>query len=841
MKKIITTIVMIVTAILYVSAVPADPTPIVFTQPNGESVTIIHKGDEFSSWYETLDHQVVVFNNGYWVYATVKNAEIVPSGNIAKEPKITTQNVQIPETQSSARREIVKILNERRRVNVAAMRSSLISMPTDTAVGTGVSVNTENAPNRIVSSGSYKLLTILIQFTDVKFKDQANVRQRFENMMNQPNFTPENSSTPSGSVKEFWNAASYGKLNLTSVVVGPYTANNTQAHFGKGENGYNTRTLAYQAIMAADKDLDMRQFDNNGDGTVDGVQIIFAGPGQETQGEDSEDKYIWSHRWEVYSSAICDGKTFRRYCMIPELYTGNTYTNIGVSCHELGHIFGATDFYDTDEVGDEFMGTGDWDLMAGGSWNNSGRKPAHPNPWLKTTFWGWTTQTTLSGENRLYTLYPTETHSGQIYKLPTAGGDYYLLENKQQDYINDNYSSSYKGLVMFHVHKDLKTSANDPNDGHPQMLYVVNPHSTTAIPGSTPNSYGDYFANRSFTNPNNPKPFFTSTTTPNNLGWTGQALSSKKDITMIRQETINGVNVVKFVLNPTIAGDTKFCDDEYFEVNNAPTSAEVSWGERNVDGTQSTNKMFVITRENNRKAKYNRLGYGTPGGGMTYPTGSMHVCATIAMNGQTYALPNKLVNLTPLEDVEFSGPNMLPSPFWLPGQARTYSIDNPIGSGSAVMWILEGSAMHSTKTLYGESVKIIPDKYGSLRIRVVDGNGCSPYNEAYEDWQIRDMQIMIQRNPTSGQATMTAYVVSETGTSGGDRAYATTVSTGREEYMGAYSIELWHSRFGRVRAIDVAENTPTTHFDLAGLAPDQYTVRLIVDGQVRHTAQLLVR
>lgn len=56
----------------------------------------------------------------------------------------------------------------------------------------------------VPKSGNFKVLTILIQFTDVKFKDPQNVRNRFHNMYNQSGFTPEGGTVATGSV------ASYG-------------------------------------------------------------------------------------------------------------------------------------------------------------------------------------------------------------------------------------------------------------------------------------------------------------------------------------------------------------------------------------------------------------------------------------------------------------------------------------------------------------------------------------------------------------------------------------------------------------------------------------------------------
>lgn len=37
----------------------ADSKPFKIAQPNGDSITIVQRGDEYGSWYETLDGYVV--------------------------------------------------------------------------------------------------------------------------------------------------------------------------------------------------------------------------------------------------------------------------------------------------------------------------------------------------------------------------------------------------------------------------------------------------------------------------------------------------------------------------------------------------------------------------------------------------------------------------------------------------------------------------------------------------------------------------------------------------------------------------------------------------------------
>ena len=109
--------------------------------------------------------------------------------------------------------------------------------------------------------------------------------------------------------------------------------------------------------------------------------------------------------------------------------------------------------------------------MAGGNWNGylAAISPAHPNPYIKTKIFGWSSTIELSGNNKLYTIPPAEFHSA-IYKLSTSTqGEYYLLENRQ----NENLPGT--GLVIYHVNSGIEDfiSNNKVNITHRQNLYVV--------------------------------------------------------------------------------------------------------------------------------------------------------------------------------------------------------------------------------------------------------------------------------------------------------------------------------------------------------------------------------
>lgn len=228
-------------------------------------------------------------------------------------------------------------------------------------------------------TGTKKILCILIGYQDRAFsKTQSN----FNNLMNQTGYNG------TGSVKDFYKENSYNQLNLDVTVVGPYIADFNMVYYGANDangNDINPRALIIEALQKANTDVNYADFDNDGDGKVDGVHVIFAG-------YDEAASYfsncIWSHRWTIPGITL-DGKLITDYSCSSELrsYTGNTICGIGTACHEMGHVFGASDFYDTNgnDAGDgDFIGTGKWDLMASGNWNGYGDKPAHFNPYIKT-------------------------------------------------------------------------------------------------------------------------------------------------------------------------------------------------------------------------------------------------------------------------------------------------------------------------------------------------------------------------------------------------------------------------------------------------------------------------
>ncbi len=571
-------------------AVPVDPRPLKYTQPDGSVITIRFYGDEVISWAETMDGFKLINNgkNGY-EYATLSSAgDLQPSGVIAHEAdKRTMKEIGLLKRVSKgvnySQQQISKIKS-----SWEASTSGTDSLPHS------IGMQKISKPQRVFSpSGSKKLLLILIDFTDQPFNSPLTAHNDFNELLNTEGYS--NNGKAHGSVRDFFYESSYKNFDLTTTVAGPYHAKYDMAHYGAtGANGAhdtNVKALITEAVLAANADVNYAEYANEV-GEVEGVYVIYAGYGEATSPYLTST--IWPHAGSITTQTL-DGVKISKYSCSNELEAGGTdITTIGVICHEFGHVCGAKDFYDTNYATDgQFKGTGYWDVMATGVYNGtpSGSSPAHFNPYVKIQF-NWASPTLLTSNGTYTTADISSTPSAipQIYKYNTkTDNEYFLIENRQQTRFNIDIPGH--GLMVYHVDDTYiaaHTASNNIVTGPHQGLYPVCASATSAIPTSDPASFGDINSTGCPFPGSSGKTAFYDTGTPSAKSWSG--VNTGMPLTKI---TENADNTVSFTIEtPTACTPTFTTQASTFTATpQFSTSMNISWTRG------GGNKVLVVAHE----------------------------------------------------------------------------------------------------------------------------------------------------------------------------------------------------------------------------------------------------
>ncbi|GAT63736.1 M6 family metalloprotease domain-containing protein [Paludibacter jiangxiensis] len=564
-----------------VAAVSAFPWPVKITQPDGSSVTVVQKGDEHVHWMETSDGMTLMKNaRGYITYATTDSkGNMIASDIVAQDA--TERSDKAKSFLSGQTR---KIFFSQLQLDsmTSQLKASIMKRQKSSALPTG----------------TVKILVVLMGFQDVAF---TKTTSDFNNLFNQTGYSVNNNQS---SVKDFFTTTSYGKFAMNFDVKGPFTASRPRSYYGKDVGGLGNDqhpdSLVVEAIRAVH--TTNPSFDFSG---YSAINVIFAGNGQEFTSVSTD--AIWSHQNDFTPPSYC---SITHYLCTPELYANSPSVTctMGVLCHELNHVIGAPDYYDTnyDNTGDgSYIGTGAWDLMAEGSWNRVGLNyygTCPPNLTLYQKYrYGWIAPVELKSPTTISNMAANGT-KGEAYIFKTlTQGEYYMLENRQQT----GYDSSLPGhgLLIYHIAKDADDLYYDLNITSPQKVYPVCASATTN-PTSTAASYGNIDSGGCAFPGTSGKTSFTDSTTPSAKSWdntlTGKPITNiSENGGTISFDFMKNVNVGPAPLNLT----GKVSNTDYVLSWTAPTAIpqigdsiqEVHWDGAALDGALSTGQQETMS------------------------------------------------------------------------------------------------------------------------------------------------------------------------------------------------------------------------------------------------------
>ena len=347
---------------VFCMAEPADYEPFFLKQPDGTTLLARLVGDEHFSVLETADGYILQKDAlGYYAYADETGKS---SGIYARDPN----------SRSSSELQFLAKLNPD-----AIYQKLLAESPDDEALEYGIpkfalpKIQRMPVPNKKLTLGDIRGVVILVQFSDVKFKN-ADPQKQFSEMLNKEGY---NEFHHQGSARDYFIKNSSGAFRPTFDVIGPVTISGTRAYYGgtSDDRRYNmARTALIEALdtLLRWNSIDFSQYDNDKDGNVDFVYMIYAGVGRSSSGVVES---IWPHASSI-TKRMGNGPTVKRYACSNEIggraYKANSATStpngIGTFVHEFGHVLGLPDLYDVG--GNNKQKTPhSWSIMAHGGYN----------------------------------------------------------------------------------------------------------------------------------------------------------------------------------------------------------------------------------------------------------------------------------------------------------------------------------------------------------------------------------------------------------------------------------------------------------------------------------------
>ena len=378
-------------------AIPARRGGIVKTQPDGSQITVYQHGDEHFRWMTNAKGEwLKVDENGFYQVTEALSAE-----------EIRTKQMAAPSRVAQAQK-----------------------------VATPLNI----APRGLV---------ILVNFTDVAFTTD---KAEMDSMLIGKNYTRDYSYnyggrkyfvTSEGSAWKYFYDSSNGQYSPQFDVVGPVTVSKDMAFYGKNNPSTDFDnapwTMVKEACQLVDDSVDFSLYDNDKDGYVDFVYVIYAGYGEADGGEENT---IWPHSyWLLKAGVTCkvDGKYVDLYACGNELdYFSNQHTGIGTFCHEFSHVLGLPDLYTTE--GQTHKTLGSWDILDYGPYNNDMNTPPAYSAYERFMM-GWMTPRVIVDAENVELEELQESNSALLISTSDQhnlkGNDpspttFYLLENRQQ-------------------------------------------------------------------------------------------------------------------------------------------------------------------------------------------------------------------------------------------------------------------------------------------------------------------------------------------------------------------------------------------------------------------------
>lgn len=275
-------------------------------------------------------------------------------------------------------------------------------------------------------SGNIRIPVLLVQFSD---NQPTFPIDDFNTAFNSPVITDDTIS-----VSKYWQMQSYGDLNITFDIYNWTTMPHTYSYYSQSST--HTFYLILDAVSTFDPQVDFSQYDNDNDGRLDGILLMYPGAASSVVG-------IWPQARILnnYMFNPVDGKYLSNVGLVSErgTYSDNNFIQIEAITHEFAHVLGLPDLYAN---GPSLFNAGPMDgtTMMIYSAQYCLQKPINLDVWSRY-FFGWVDPITLTIDSpkeislRSINDYPDSV----ILRNDNMGArEFFIIENRHRNYSDPN-------------------------------------------------------------------------------------------------------------------------------------------------------------------------------------------------------------------------------------------------------------------------------------------------------------------------------------------------------------------------------------------------------------------
>ena len=465
MKKILLSIAFALMGIASGFAAKAHTALTTITQSDGSQLTIRLHGDEHFSWYSTADDVLLVqVGSNYYV------AQVEEDGTLKATPQLAHNAGE----RGTVEEQVINNQNKEKFLNLLNAEPQALAKPIGTVT-----------PAYFPHKGSPKALVILVEFQDVKFKTSDPVATFTHYLKGaEGKAAPEANNAyvtkgmvNYGSVSQYFNDMSQGKFTPQFDIVGPVTVRKNSAYYGSNTGGTdaNFKEMIAEACKNVSTNVNFADYDQDNDGYIDLVYIIYAGYSESFGGNSAD--CLWPKSGSATFnepgtniSLKLNGKMISRYGINNELngtpknwIDGKPLLNgIGLFCHEFSHTMGLPDLYPTVEASRvDNQNPEYWDLMDGGEYTYSGYFPTPYSPWEMDVM-DWTAPIELGDEAKQVNL-DSYANSRTAYKINGENDEYLLIQNIQTEGWWSGITQAFKttGMLVWRIDYPYTTVSLD--------------------------------------------------------------------------------------------------------------------------------------------------------------------------------------------------------------------------------------------------------------------------------------------------------------------------------------------------------------------------------------------